>query len=172
MRIAVTLNGTAQYVASLSGAGFLSAHLNLSDRPKEQLQIRKLRVQGSETGETATVSVAWPELKISAGDIIELSVLEDGPGDPPASRRSSSESPDNLFGDVALAKEALAMCNDFGTALDALLVKSRAAESEEEYRKIVRAAGNALADLGQHLMYPIFRRHAELVPQQMRGALL
>jgi hypothetical protein len=150
----------------------LSAHLNLSDRPRDQLQIRKLRVHGYETGDTATVSVAWPELKVSAGDIIQLSVLEDGPGDPPATRRSSSESLENLFSDVALAKEALAMCNEFGRRLDALLLKARDAESEEEYRKIVRAAGNALADLGQHLMYPIFRRHAELVPEQMRGALL
>jgi hypothetical protein len=37
MRIAVSLDGQLQYIASLQVAGYLNAHLNLASRPKENV---------------------------------------------------------------------------------------------------------------------------------------
>ena len=66
MRIAASLGGKLQYTASLEGAGFLSAHLNLANRPKESVTRRVIRVQGYDTNSpTETVSLSGPKLSSS-----------------------------------------------------------------------------------------------------------
>jgi hypothetical protein len=173
MRIAAVLNGSSQYVASLDGAGYLSAHLNLADRPKEKSRSATLRVEGHETSkETETVFVSWPEIKLGQGDVVQLTVLDDGPGDLPAKRRTTAESPDNLFSSEPLAREVLALCADFETKLLELLSKAESIEPDEELRKFKRAVGHMASDLGDHLLYPIYRRHAILIPESARGELL
>jgi hypothetical protein len=169
----VKVNGEARYVAQVSGAGFLSAHLNLNDRPKEGRTRAVLRVVGHDTSTpTENVSMQWPETSLTAGDVVHLQVLEDGPADPPASSRRTSEAPTNLFHDANLAKELLSMVEDFERRLFALMEKSAASEPEDEHKKFKLAVGHALADLGDHLLRPVFRRHAELIPEAMRGELL
>jgi hypothetical protein len=173
MRIAATLNGAPQYVASLTGAGYLSAHLNLSDKPKEQKRDGCLRVEGHDTNtESQTVSMSWPELDVNEGDVIQLTVLEDGPSDPPAKKRSTADSPGNLLSNEALAQNVLALCAEFEAKLFALLEKAQALEPADEHRKFKRAVGQIALDLGEHLLSPIYRRHSKLIPQDVRGELL
>jgi hypothetical protein len=173
MRIAATLNGTSKYVASVRGAGYLSAHLNLASRPKENETRSVLSVEGFDTNSpTETISVKWSEIALAVGDIVQLQVLEDGPADPPTIHRSTSESPSNLFSDANLAKELLSLCEDFEQRLFKLMEKSEGIEPAEEQKKFKRAVGHIVVDLGEHLLSPVFRRHPELVPEGMKGELL
>lgn len=173
MRIAVVLNGTAQHVAAIEGAGYLSAHLNLADRPKDGEVKRVLRVEGFDTNSaTETVSLKWPELALSLGDVVQLQVLDEGPGEEPASRRSTTESPLNLFSDETLARELLSLCEDFERRLFQLMEKAERIEPPEEHKKLKRAIGNIIVDLGEHFLSPVYRRHPSLIPDAMRGELL
>jgi hypothetical protein len=173
MRIAAYLNGTEQFVSSIRGAGYLSAHLNLSDRPKEHTKSQVLRVEGFDTNSpTETVSLKWPELALSIGDVVRLDVLEDGPGSPPEQRKSSSDAPSNLFESPTLAAELLAVCQTFESQLFGLMEKSQAMESEEEHQKFRRAIGNIVAELGEQFLYPVYRRHSHLMPGDLKGELL
>jgi len=173
VRLEVKLNGTAKHVAQISGAGFLSAHLNLSNRPKEGTTSSVLRVEGFDTNTpTETISLKWPEIALAPGDVVLLKVLEDGPADPPATSKGTSESPSNLFTDANLAKELLSLVSDFEQRLFDLMEKSESVEPAEEQKKFKRAVGHAIIDLGEHLLSPVYRRHPELVPEAMRGELL
>src|ERR1700728_4124947 len=68
VRLEAKLNGTAKYVAQIAGAGFLNAHLNLFNRPKENGVSSVLRVQGYDTNSpTETVSMKWPEISLTQG---------------------------------------------------------------------------------------------------------
>jgi hypothetical protein len=173
VRLEANLNGTAKYVAQIAGAGFLSAHLNLSNRPKEGTTSSVLRVEGYDTNSpTETISLKWPEIILVPGDEVLLKVLEDGPADPPVSSKGTSESPSNLFSDANLATELLSLVGDFEQRLFDLMEKCEAKEPAEEYKKFKRAVGHAIIDLGEHLRSPVYRRHPELVPEAMRGELL
>jgi hypothetical protein len=45
MRLSLTVNGTTRTIASLQGPGFLNAHVNMSDRPKEAERSNKVRTR-------------------------------------------------------------------------------------------------------------------------------
>jgi len=55
MRLSMAVNGSNPVVASLQCPGYLSAHLNLSDRPQDNERQKTVRMAGIETGETETV---------------------------------------------------------------------------------------------------------------------
>jgi hypothetical protein len=173
MRIAATLNGAPQYVASVQGAGYLSAHLNCANRPKENESKRVLRVEGFDTNSpTETVSLKWPEVPLSPGDVVQLQVLEEGPGDAPALRRTTSELPTNLLSDSNLAEELLGICGEFEKRLLEFMHRAQAIEPEDEHLNLKRAVGSIVVNLGEDLLSPIYRRHPGLVPDDMRGELL
>jgi len=145
----------------------------LSNRPKESKTKSVLRVEGYDTNAaTETISVKWPEIPLALGDLVQLRFLEDGPHDPPAIRRTTAESPLNLFSDSALAKDLLSSVEEFERRLFELMERSEDVESPEEHKKFKRAVGNAIIDLSEHLRSPVYRRHPDLVPDEMRGELL
>lgn len=173
MRISAFVNGTKQFVASLAGAGYLSAHLNLADRPKEQSQRRNLRVVAFDTNSpTETISLKWPVIDLSIGDVIELRLLEDGGGDPPIEQARGSEAPSNLLASQALASELVSICEKFESRLIELLRKSELSETEDEYGKFKLAVGHVVANLGDRFLYPVYRGHPDLVPDDFKGELL
>lgn len=173
MRIGLTLNSQEQYVASMPSEGFLSAHLNLSNRPKSGEAKRKIRIVGHDTSSaTENVSIFWPDIELALGDVVELTVLEDGIGSPPSSTRRSSQDRGNLFASNDLAAEALAIGHEFEKKILLLLQKAETVETGEEAKKIRLATGHLIAALGEHLYAPIWRRHSNLVPPEMRGELL
>ena len=53
-----------------------------------------------------------------------------------------------------------------------LLEQAEHAEPPEEHEKFRAACGTVFVDLGQSLLYPIYRRHEELVPDDLKGDLL
>ena len=172
MRLSVKVNGIPRLVAAVNGSGYLSAHLNLSERPNENEHSKLMRVVGTETHESETVRLSWPEMKLQIGDTVELGVLSDGESDPPAELRKSSESPSNLLSHSELAREVVSVVSRFDAQLMQLLKKSKDAEPEHEHKKFARAVGQVLAQLGDSLLYPIYRRHTELMPNELKGELL
>ncbi len=50
--------------------------------------------------------------------------------------------------------------------------KSKAIESAEEHKRFALAVGCVVAQLGDSLLSPIYRRHQELVPDGVKGQLL
>jgi hypothetical protein len=173
MRLSVSVNGVARFIASVSGPGYLNAYLNMHDRPKESDFTRKLRVSGSDTSnETETVRLEWPTIDLNVDDVAELRLLPDGDGDAPAMTRRSSEAPSNLFTNPDLAKELLQLVSDYEDRLMALVDKSEKMEPSEEHGKLTRAVGAVLYETGERLLYPIYRRHKQLVPDSLKGELL
>lgn len=173
MRIKVSVNAEEKYTASLSGSGYLGAHLNLSNRPKQGKKERKIQVMGHDTSsDNETISLSWPEIKLNTGDSVEIKLLEDGEGNAPVTKRSTSEHSSNLFSNAKLAEEALLAGRKFESEILEILKKATSIESDEETNKIRRSIGHLLAALGDHLYSPIWRRHPELIPDALKGELL
>jgi hypothetical protein len=80
--------------------------------------------------------------------------------------------PTNLFSDEGLAKELLALCEDFQEKLFDMMRKSETVEPPEEHGRFKRAIDNAVADIGDHFLRPVWRRHPDLVPDALRGERL
>jgi hypothetical protein len=159
MRLSLSVNGHPRYTASVNGAGYLRAHLNMHNRPKENNYFHSVHVDGTEP--------------LKVGDVVEIKILQDdGATDPPAEVKTSSEAPNNLFSNAELAKEVFDTVRGFDAQLMQLLSKSERIESAEEHRKVTLAIGAVLYELGERLLYPIFRRHKSLIPEEMKGELL
>jgi hypothetical protein len=151
----------------------LNAHLNMQNRPKDSDYSRNVRVVGTETAETETVRMGWPVQDLKVGDVVELTVLPDnGSSDHPAEIIKSSEVPNNLFSNPEFAKQVFDTVRDFDSRLMQLLSKSEHIEPPEEHHKVKLAIGAVVYELGEHLLYPIFRRHKALIPEEMKGELL
>jgi hypothetical protein len=145
----------------------------MQDRPKEQDYSKKVRVVGIDTSvETENVILNWPEIDLEVNDVVELKVLEEGEGNAPAEIRRSSGSPTNLFSSIELAKELMLLVSDFEKRLMNLLSKSEAEEPDDEYKKLRAAVGHVVYQLGDQLLYPVYRRHKELIPDELKGELL
>jgi len=173
MRLSVSVNQVPQFIASLSGSGYLNAHLNMHDRPKEGDRSRKLRVVATDTSQdTENIGLEWPTVELGVGDVVELRILPEGEGDTPAKASRSSESPSNLFSNTDLAKDLLQLISDYETRLMALVERSEKTEPAEEHKRLTRAVGAVLYEHGAQLLYPVYRRHKELVPDALKGELL
>lgn len=172
MRIAAFVNGTHLCTAGLSGKGYLGAHLNLALRETEDASERLLRLTGIETRETESTYVDWPSAALKPGDEVTLQLLETGETTEPTSVRPGSAAPTNLLSSEQLAADLLSSCSDFEARLHDVLAKAKANESAAEYEKLLRAIGEISAALGETLLYPVYRRHASLVPEQLRGEIL
>lgn len=125
MRLSMAVNGGNPIVASLPRPGYLSAHLNLSDRPKDNEQKKTIRLNGIETGEIETVHLKWPYTELKVGDIVELQVLPDGEGTEPCEIRKSSESSQNLFSNSQLAEDLLDAVEELRSASVSYLKNQR-----------------------------------------------
>lgn len=172
MRLSLAVNGKTRSVASLKGPGFLNAHVNLADRPKEGERSNMARIHASHTLETETISMHWPTVELQVGDTVEVRILPEGDGDAPTESRKLSEAASNLLSDSGLAKELLGIVSDFEELLAEFLEKSQKAESPEEHRKVKLAVGHVLAEIGEQLLFPVVRRHKELIPDKFKGELL
>jgi len=144
----------------------------MRNRPKENDRSTQVRIVGTDTADTETVRLAWPEVQLEVGDVVQLEILPDGEGDPPSEVRRSSEAPSNLLTNTKLAKELLDIVSKFEARLMKLLSQSEKAEPADEHKKFKWAVGAILWELGVHLLYPVYRRHKDLIPDDLKGELL
>jgi hypothetical protein len=172
MRLSLKVNGDLRVMAAVNGPGYLSAHVNMHNRPQENDHSKRVRIVGIQTLETETVQFNWPEFGLQEGDTVELHLFGDGEGDPPAETRRSAESPKNLFSNPELASEVLLTVSNFERQLIEIMGKSKGIEPEDEHKRFARAVGEILAQLGDSLLYPIYRRHKQFVPDDLKGELL
>jgi len=49
MRLSMAVNNGNPMIASVAGPGYLNAHLNMSDRPKDNEDKKSVRLDGMET---------------------------------------------------------------------------------------------------------------------------
>jgi hypothetical protein len=172
MRLSISLNGSAPITASLAGPGYLSAHLTMADRLRENDHGRTVRAIGIETRETETIYTKWPQLDLQVEDIVEVRILPEGDGDALKERKTSSEAPFNLLSGVELANEVVHAVSEFEKNLMQLLEKAKKTEPAEDYKEFQRACGSVAFELGENLLYPIYRRHKKLIPEDLKGELL
>lgn len=172
MRLSMAVNGGNPIVASLPRAGYLSAHINLSDRPQDNEHKKTARIAGFETRENETIHFKWPSVDLEIGDVVELRILPDGEGNDPNEVRKSSESPYNLFSNAELAKELVQSVSEFERRLHEIAETSERLEAPDEHKKFTRAWGSAIWELGQNLLYPVYRRHKDLIPEELKNEIL
>jgi hypothetical protein len=172
MWLSMAVNGGNPIIASLPGPGYLSAHLKMSDRPKDNERKKNVGLGGMETRETETVHLKWPSIELEVGDVVELRVLPEGDGNEPSEARTSSKSPYNLFSNAELAKELLHAVSEFEERLSELLEKSKELEPADEHMKFARAWGSVVWELGENLLHPVYRRHKELIPEALKNEIL
>ena len=172
MRLELSVNDIVRYRASATAPGYLNAHVNLSEQPKHGESARTVRVHGIQLAATETASLHWPEVGLEVGDTVKISLLEDGESDEPSRVRRSSELPSNLFTKTELAKELTEVVSNFDKQLMAFLEKAKEVESSDEFTKIQHAIGAVVYETGERLLYPIYRRHKELIPEAVKGELL
>ena len=103
---------------------------------------------------------------------MEVRILPEGEGDTPSERKVSSEAPSNLFSSKELATDLLRSVSEFEQELMRLLEKARQMESAEDCKKFERACGSVIFELGENLLYPVYRRHKELIPENLKRELL
>jgi hypothetical protein len=173
MRLSLAVNGISRLVASVAGAGYLNAHLNMQDRPKDNVRSSKMCVVGTDvSSDIENIRLKWPELDLKVGDVVELRVLPEGEGNPPSEVRKSSEAPSNLFLSSELAREMVKIVSDFDTRIMELVSKSEKSEPADEHKKFIHAVGRVIVEVGDRFLYPVYRRHKELVPDDLKGELL
>lgn len=154
MRISLSINGNPQYTTSLSGAGYLSAHLNVRNRPKENRLSAVVQLDATDTSQkTENVRMDWPSIPLHAGDVVELKLLPPGEGDPPSETRRTSEDPRNLFAHAENAAELVKVVSDFESTLMDLVSRFEQTEPPDEFVKIRRAVGSVVWELGAAFLY-------------------
>ena len=125
---------------------------------------------GMEMHESETVRLSWRETNLQIGHTVEFSVLSDGEGDPPAEAHKSSGIAQQLILQPELARDVVSLVSTFDAQLMQLIKESN--DSESEHKKFALAVGHAVAELADRLLYPIYRRHRELAPDELKGELL
>jgi hypothetical protein len=90
----------------------------------------------------------------------------------PGRTRRTSEDPRNLFARAENAAELVKIVSDFETRLMELVSRSEQTEPSEEFVKFQRAVGTVVWELGAAFLYPVYRRHTHLMPDEMKGELL
>jgi len=170
MRLSLSINGARHCVASLPQSGFLSAHVNLADRSKAVSG--RVQVVGYDTSKSGeTISLKWPTADISVGDSIEIKILDEGEGNPPENMRRSTEPELGLFVNVSTAKRLLDLVYEFENALMQVASEAKDLEPGEE-RKLGLAITGIVDELGNKLVYPIYRQHKDLIPEALQGDIL
>ena len=165
MRIEALLNTNPCSTAGIATPGYVSAHLNHSKTSGSA----SLTLVAIEAHETKSVHLEWPVVALKEGDVVTLRLLGDGPSTEPAKTSTTSDHPDNLFADPELAAQALDACKMFENRLGEILERSKAHEPAEDHAKLLRAVGYLASELGDRLLHPIYRKHAALVPDELRG---
>ena len=172
MRVQVAVNDGIPVRASLSSKGWLSVHLNFSSNGAEDSD-GSLWVQAIDnTDEPNSVNSVWEMGNLSVGDKAEVRLLADGETDPPTKVERSTEWSTNLFSNVDQARQLLSAISACDKELTAVLERSKSAEPEDEFKKIVQAVGGIVMELDRNLIQPTLRRHPELLPEAQEKGLI
>jgi hypothetical protein len=171
MRLQVSVNNNAPVRASLD-QGWLSVHLNLSsdDADRDSSKLRIVAIDKSQ--EPNSIISTWELGTLSIGDAAQIQVLNDGEADPPSEVKRTAESPNNLFADIAGARELLTAISVCDRELNAVLRRSQTAEPEDEFKKLALGIGAVFAELDRKLIQPTLRRHPELLVDAKEKGLI
>jgi len=170
MRLKLSLNGNKKYTAAIEGYGYIGTHLNIKHEREKELK-SSVFISGHDTNHLPTVEHhEWPHEAVRIGDKVEIEVLDDaGESDSPIKSFSSSEDKYTLFENQSLANALKELVLDYEKKLFALLQNVQDSESQNEIKKFKRAMGMVLMANAENLLWPIYRKHHELIPDEMRN---
>jgi hypothetical protein len=142
----------------------------MTDLPKGNGQVQWFSVSGFDSKqEPDKAHLQWQRTDLRIGDVMELRILPEGDGDPPIVMQGRKQDSSNLLTNADLARELLEVVREYEGKLMALLDKAEEIESKEEHRKLASAVFRVIGEQGNHLLYPIYRRHKELIPESEKG---
>jgi hypothetical protein len=164
MRLSLSVNDGPIVRASLVTRGWLGAHVSLSQGMESEESTNRVWLRSTDTSdEPNSQHSLWNPVPLTVGDKITIEVLPEGESDPPSTVTQTSDSPDNLFSDLESARLLLAAIKACDTALSGVADRARAAEPDDEFRKIATAIGSVLVEIDQQLISPTLRRHPQLL---------
>ena len=117
-------------------------------------------------------SSEWRVENLSVGDKIEIEIVPGTEADPPTETKQSSKEPMLLFSEPDQARNALAAAHICNEQLQGILRAAGQTEPHDEAVKVQRAIAWLVQNLGAHLIYPIVRRHPDLLSEAKDLGLL
>lgn len=175
MKLKISINGKKEIITCIDGYGHLGAHLNIYKHRKET-KPSSVFVSGHDTNEeTVTKHYNWAERELKTGDKVEIEILTDSDveaSDEPDTTYLSSDEKYTLLENANLAKELKSMILDFEKNLFNMLDNVNDCESEDELKKYKRSLGKILMSNAENILYPLYRKHTDLIPDELRGKSL
>jgi hypothetical protein len=175
MKLKLSIKGKKEIITCIEGHGHLGAHLNIHNHRKEE-KPPSVFVSGHDTNdESVTKHYNWAERELKIGDKVEIEVLTDSgneESDEPDKTYLSSDERYTLLENANLAKELKGMILDFEKNLFYMFDNVKDCESEDELKKYKRSLGKILMSNAENILYPLYRKHSDLIPDELRGKSL
>jgi len=170
MRLKLLINGKCEYTTKIRGKGYLSGHLNLSNR-KDKTNKDTVQIVGYETKKTETKCLKWSEKIIGVGDKIEFNILANGSSDNPKEIKISSKDKYTLFEKLENGEKVKKLVTNFIDDLQKILLEIKNSENEKEFKKFRLSVGHVMAIIMEKILDPIYRKHSKLIPEDLKGEL-
>ena len=171
MKIRISINGTKHLIAQVTGKGHLGTHINLDDKKGTGIPQVDIITSGWDTNEsTVTKYSDWPRKELFVGDQMLINILSDDSNqrDEPERWSLSSDEGRTMIESPEIADHILNIAYNYNRELNQLLIDLKDKLAETDLKQLKRAVGYLLVENSERLIYPIYRKHPDKVPEEMK----